>query len=996
MRQKLFFAVVAFNFFIGGNMFSQKVIDCSSLTWNIWLDEAAQWVDDSLFLPPINVAELPVNEPTIGWEKLYKQKDTQTNLPATVEEYFWGENGNSTGIAGNYTGVSWFFTSVEVPKEWRKKHVFLDFESVRVRAEVFVNNKLAGYDLINGTPFSVDVSSFVEPGEMNKIAVRITDPCGNFAWRDWDAFYWGDQLIPPSHGFGGITGGVVLRAEDDTHISDVFVKNGPDLKAIDLECTVTALKGKGEQGKLSYQILDSRKELVKQGTIRVGAFDKTKIITEHIEVEDALPWSVENPVLYYLNIDWESEGGDRDIENVRFGFRWFEVKEVGEDKMFFLNGQRIVLRSAISWGHWPVNGIYPTPELAEKQITTAKKLGLNMLNFHRGIGQTLVLNYADELGLLYYQEPGGYKPNETDLLQRWKREKLLRMVKRDRNHPSMVIYNMINESAREPFENELKDMAEAHRVDETRIITFTSTYFGPKFHQGECPKTPAPFKSHMLPYDHTIYDFGWWDEHHAGGPGVYADDFYNKPSDIYRHYGHPEEIVMLGEDGAIGTLPRLEFIKEELNKNDKRGWDGDAYLQMYDVYDEYIKNKGFEEGFPSVDALTKSIAKNAHYYQGRIIENFRIGNTGDAYVVNGWEDTKVENHSGIVDIYRNPKADDSIMAYYNQPLYVAVKLRNKVSAVNKSVLADFFIVNEENLHGDFNLKITVSDTLGVVSHNLIPVVVSGGVKYGELLMDEFVISPRHPGYSLVKAELLKGQQVIAKGRELLFALDEPVWKFENDFEVADTSGNVQKLLNLIDGIDYSEYSARKRRPVKSVLIVGEDIQPGFVKGNFRMDDPIIDWISEGNTMLVIDGADNWCNYFDDKEIIEYRGMEHIDRNWFGGNYFVREHPLFEGLPVNTAFNWEYQSLARYNRERFGLRLPDGESVVGVYADHRKEVFTAVAVIPVGMGRIIVSGLDLKGAISSGARSAIVARKILMNYLKYSLNGERVTFKQKLK
>lgn len=58
-----------------------------------------------------------------------------------------------------------------------------------------------------------------------------------------------------------------------------------------------------------------------------------------------------------------------------------------------------------SLGHqlefWPVNGIFPSEELAERQIRIAKELGLNMLNFHRFIGNTDVMNYADELGLLY-------------------------------------------------------------------------------------------------------------------------------------------------------------------------------------------------------------------------------------------------------------------------------------------------------------------------------------------------------------------------------------------------------------------------------------------------------------------------------------------------------------------------------------------------------------------------------------------------------------------
>ncbi len=74
-----------------------------------------------------------------------------------------------------------------------------------------------------------------------------------------------------------------------------------------------------------------------------------------------------------------------------------------------------MLLTAISWGYWPVGGLYTTPEMAEKQILTAKALGLNMLNFHRSIGSPVVLEKADELGLLYLEEPGAFHPQDTIL-----------------------------------------------------------------------------------------------------------------------------------------------------------------------------------------------------------------------------------------------------------------------------------------------------------------------------------------------------------------------------------------------------------------------------------------------------------------------------------------------------------------------------------------------------------------------------------------------------
>ena len=124
------------------------------------------------------------------------------------------------------------------------------------------------------------------------------------------------------------------------------------------------------------------------------------------------------------------------------------------------------------------------------------------------------------------------------------------------------------------------------------------------------------------------------------------------------------------------------------------------------------------------------------YYQGRIIENIRIGNVVDCYAVNGWEETKIENHSGIVDAYRHPKGDTHILAHYNQPLYVAVKLRSKVMQRGDTAIADFYVVNEKNLKGKYRLSVTCSDNKGVFFEKTYAVKLEGGNTYGQLLVKE--------------------------------------------------------------------------------------------------------------------------------------------------------------------------------------------------------------------------------------------------------------------
>ncbi|MDR0866467.1 MAG: beta-glycosidase, partial [Candidatus Symbiothrix sp.] len=643
---KNFFRYILIVVFCAVDAFAQprQTIDLSQSSWNITLDPAAKWENDVLYLPPVNIAELPVNMPTQGWESIFARPDTSgVSVPATVEQYFWGWNGQTFGVTGNYTGVSWFTTTVFIPREWEGKRLTLKVGSVRFRAEIVVNKKLAGYDLVNSTNFDVDLTNYLIPGAENEIAFRITDPNGNFNWKDSQVYTWGKYDTNPTHGFGGITGTVTLQATEKLYIENVFIKNRPNPKEIELELTTRNLTGNSAQGqKLLLEISEhstGKKVYTKETVIATIPEGNTKV-SYVLNVPNAKLWSVDNPNLYTMNVSLAN-----DTVSERFGFRWFEVRDIAGDRQFYLNGKRIVLRTAISWGYWPDNGITPTDEYARKQVLAAKRIGLNMLSFHRAIGQTNVMDYADELGLLIWEEPGGnqYAANKFDdnslqsnFYLSYRNEKLARMILRDRNHPSLVIYNLHNERGAEPQAEDYREMRMAHELDPTRQINYNSS-------NGENPEgqASARFKLHLAPYDTTFYDIGWYDRHHAGGPGVYHDNLYRNPTDYLRYTGNKPEIIYWGEEGAIGTPPRLEKIKDDiLQGNKKSGWEAADYLGWYDAYHRFLKEQGFDKAFPSVDDLTVAMGNVAYYYQGRIIENIRINNTIDGYAVNGWESMK--------------------------------------------------------------------------------------------------------------------------------------------------------------------------------------------------------------------------------------------------------------------------------------------------------------------------------------------------------------------
>ena len=1106
--------------------------DLSGSGWKLWPDTNATWQNDELFLPPVNLANLPVNPPTGGWSVL-DSGDREVSVPGTVEEYLSPGN----GPAGDFKGVSWWWRTIRIP-ETAGTHIVLHFESQRQRAEIYLDHQLAGYDVIGGTPFEADLTGKVKPGQECQLAVRITDPGGNFDWRDSSPFRWGTNVIPMTHGFGGITGPVKLIATDPVFVDDIYVQNLPAASNATVLVTVKNTLPQAVQRDVSLSVtpkadLDHYRQLLKSGKaadylLPLAFQSEVKAVqlepgenqvTFHVVPRGPVQlWDLEYPNLYVCEVGLNQNRVRLDSAEQAFGFRWFAPEGIGSNAMFRLNGKRIVLRTAISWGFWPINGIFPTPELAERQIRDAKELGMNMLNFHRAIGQPLVLDKADELGLLYYQEPGGYKSADDAFSEALMREKVLRMVKRDRSHPSLVIFSLINErNQRQPFQpRERADMLAMHDLDPSRTITLSSSW-------ARTPGAPEDIKAHMRPFDGEIHFTGWFDFHHAGGPEVWRQNLYQSPARFYNYTTNRSEIVFWGEEGAISSPPRLDKIKAALDASPVKGWDGGIYLDWYRRFDDFLTRKNLRGAFPTIEALTTSMGTVSHYHQGRKIETIRINDANDGYAINGWESESIENHSGIVDCWRNSKADPAILAHYNQPLYVAVKTRSQFAQVPGQAAVDLYAINEKNLHGDYSLIVSVRNPSDRETFTRrMEVKLTGGEVYGELLAENVVVPiAGATGTFQIKASLndASGREV-ASGHDEVLALDwqgqKPggagaTWenaprvreflsnrkglnvemyrdnlarldwvvvtrppaegeaveipaeafgaglkttfydddRFQNkifertdravDYSVpdgavpdpkADVTDNYTvrwegKIIAPITG-DYAfatESTDGVRLSVDGKLLVDDlythntPVNRGRVtltagkpvafrldlwhrKGNAQCK---LRWAApepgapdarrliqrvhdEGTTLLILDRADTWMDLITNNAAVRYNGSFVIGTAWLGGLHFVREHPLFKDLPVNTAMSWPYQAVVPNGRSRTGLRLEGEELVAGAWHSYPMDLGTAVGVIRCGKGKIIVSTLDIADQLNSADTSADVARKLLCNFIDYA-NGQ---------
>ncbi len=1015
--------------------------ELSDNNWTLWLDHAALWYNDDIFMPPVDISKLPVNPPSCGWNDLYSQDSRlKVSVPGTVEEHFWGQVGGAVqDTNGNYVGVSWWSKEFILDEGLSGKRITLQFQSVNLRAEVFVNGKLVGYDVIGNTPFEVDATSAVEFGKKNRLDIRITDPVGNFSWDDNVLMRWGKNLIPAVHGFGGITGNIVLRATDAVTVSNIYVQNQPNPKKVNVIVTIDNYTGIPQKGEVQVLIHEKGRpgDVIWSKTLTATINDKSYTLTVPANVTGAKLWELTvNSDIRETNLYEATAKFTSDSKNIvdsgtqRFGFRWFDVKEKDGDKRFYLNGKRVFLIAAMTRGFWPKNGIFPTSEMAKRDMDAMYDLGMNMMLMHRAIGQPGIFDYSDAAGLLTYEEPGGYRvtANRLDYIEgpddqalRLRSEKLRRMVVRDRSFPSLIIYNLKNEERELPSAEDIADLKMVHSLDPSRIATYNSGNdigkSGPEYYAN---RDYDPMELHMLPFNSQLLNGGWWDQHHWHSYSGYSDEMYRNPKFYLRgvinaariplktdslHSLNKKKIIFFGEEGAFGTIVRLQKIKEELDNNGATGFRELEHIDWYQAYDRFLDETGFRKAYPNVDSLTMSLGRNLHYFHGRNIESIRMGNIADAYNMNGW--ASASTRTDVVDMYRNPTADASIIRHYTRPLYIAVKLRQKVVPVGMGPIADLYIINELDLKGNHTLKLTLEDNQGNSIMNWSYVVrLKGGEDFGQLLVEDIKMPVlEKPGYYILKATLEANGVRKADGYDDIYAVTLASSSIPKGCQVLEDDGIIKNFLKTVKGTDIRDYTTGG--PSADVIIVGNIIYDSLAEATLN---DLFKRVQNGSKLIVLSNADKFAQQIDN--LLRNRPRLVIpapqySRQGFGGSastgrpssdiirlggngrLFVGYNKLLNELPQAQSMSWEYQCFYKGPQmgepaEVAGLRLNTWGSdlIVALGNQGSKEILSALIRVPVDTGSITLSTLNMLPFLQTSELSSIVAKKLFLNLLEY--------------
>ncbi len=391
-----------------------------------------------------------------------------------------------------YHGVVWYWHDFVVPKNnYPSGRTLLRFGSIDYMGEVWLNNVFMGRYESGDVSFVIDITNVVKSGEMNHLSVRVLNPTNEpIDGMTLKQIPRQSRVIPYSSGgeynCGGITGSVELMIVPMVRVEDLFASTNSKSDVIQIEATIRNAGTKRIHQHLAFTVAPAASgETLKSMEFDCDVPPGDTIIKTTIKIEDPHLWDLNNPYLYRLSLRSTSEKDQMaDERSVRFGFRDFKF----ENGSFRLNGRRVFLRSAYTCNNYPIGQRLPiNPDQARRDLLDMKVMGFNAIRFIWGGSFPYQLDLCDEIGLMVYNESfasWGTIDSTSHLFQRIDRSQL-GMLRRDRNHPSVIIWGLLNETFDGPvFRHAVAMLPLIRSLDNNRMVFLGSGRFDCQFSIG--------------------------------------------------------------------------------------------------------------------------------------------------------------------------------------------------------------------------------------------------------------------------------------------------------------------------------------------------------------------------------------------------------------------------------------------------------------------------------------------------------------------------------
>ncbi|WP_074979074.1 glycoside hydrolase family 2 TIM barrel-domain containing protein [Zhouia amylolytica] len=368
-------------------------------------------------------------------------------------------------IPDGYNPVGSYRHTFRIPDHWNRQHVYIHLGAVKSAFYIWINGQKVGYSQGSKLPAEFNITKYLRPGE-NTIALEV------YRWSDGSYLECQDFWR-----ISGIERDVYLYARPKTYIQDYFSKagliNNYEDGLLDLDITIDNDQDRSVKGSIEVQLerngishFLSSKEVILQPNSS-GNFSFTK------EFPEIQSWSAEFPNLYNLTIILKDRK-ERVLEVVKraIGFRTSEVK----NGQYLLNGKPILFKGVNRHEHDAIKGHVVSRADMLRDIKIFKENNINAVRTAHYPNDPYWYELCDIYGIYVVDEANieshgmGYDltrtlANNPDWLKAHK-ARVSRMIERDKNHPSIVIWSLGNEAGN--GYNFYESYLLAKKLDETR------------------------------------------------------------------------------------------------------------------------------------------------------------------------------------------------------------------------------------------------------------------------------------------------------------------------------------------------------------------------------------------------------------------------------------------------------------------------------------------------------------------------------------------------
>ena len=383
------------------------------------------------------------------WESIVVPHDFQIYQPWVAPSK--GEKADNSDIASNVKsrlssrgfkemGIGWYRKTFTPDESWRGKRIILDFEGIMLVGDVYLNGERIGGTDYGYLGFDIDVSKLMKFGQPNVLAVKAnTQRPENSRWYTGGGLYRDVSLIvtDPQQYF--------VR-----HPLYITTPNVSEAEATVIVQAEMACYLRVKDLKVNTKIVDANGNVVSDVTNTIPYNRGQKIneyIVDSITLESPKLWSCETPHLYNATVTiFKPDGTVADQVSENFGVRWFEYSpEFG----FKLNGKKVLFKGNANHHTLGALGAAAYPRAMEKRIQLLKQFGFNHIRTSHNPYSKSFLDLCDKYGMLVVDELYDkwltqYAGGRTEWLNLWQHD-VPEFVRRDRNHPSVVMWSLGNE-----------------------------------------------------------------------------------------------------------------------------------------------------------------------------------------------------------------------------------------------------------------------------------------------------------------------------------------------------------------------------------------------------------------------------------------------------------------------------------------------------------------------------------------------------------------------